>query len=185
MRCLGDRGRLLEIGKYDILKGAALSMRPLLRNIAFDGIDLDRVFNDADDTAEVCAPPSWHPHCSLSRLQLCFPPPPVHSPAAGTPQCCSSPAALKKNGVQIVALHKLMGEGILSGEVRPLPLTIFTHARAEEAFRFLATGVPPLLMASQHRCAHAPRKQAQLHSQITDRWYPYPACLQAPTSANA
>ena len=59
VRCLGDRGRLLEIGKYDILKGAALSMRPLLRNIAFDGIDLDRVFNDVDDTTEVCVPPSW------------------------------------------------------------------------------------------------------------------------------
>ena len=29
-------------------------MRPLLQNIAFDGIDLDRVFNDPEDTHEVC-----------------------------------------------------------------------------------------------------------------------------------
>lgn len=53
MRCLANRGRLLEIGKYDILRGTSLSMRPLLRNIAFDGIDLDRVFNDSEDTTEV------------------------------------------------------------------------------------------------------------------------------------
>ena len=53
VRCLGNRGRLLEIGKYDILKGTPLSMRPLLRNIAYDGIDLDRVFNDPRDTHEV------------------------------------------------------------------------------------------------------------------------------------
>lgn len=32
-------------------------MRPMLRNIAFDGIDLDRVFNDSDDTTEVIHPP--------------------------------------------------------------------------------------------------------------------------------
>lgn len=56
VRCLSDRGRLLEIGKYDILKGTPLSMRPLLRNIAYDGIDLDRVFNDHRDTHEVCPP---------------------------------------------------------------------------------------------------------------------------------
>ena len=53
MRCLASRGRLLEIGKYDILRGTGLSMRPMLRNIAFDGIDLDRVFNDSEDTTEV------------------------------------------------------------------------------------------------------------------------------------
>lgn len=53
VRCLGNKGRLLEIGKYDILKGTPLSMRPLLRNIAFDGIDLDRVFNDPEDPTEV------------------------------------------------------------------------------------------------------------------------------------
>jgi hypothetical protein len=45
---------LLEIGKYDILKGTPLSMRPLLRNIAFEGIDLDRVLNDPANVEEVC-----------------------------------------------------------------------------------------------------------------------------------
>lgn len=57
VRCLASKGRLLEIGKYDILKGTSLSMRPLLQNIAFDGIDLDRVFNDPDDTAEASVSP--------------------------------------------------------------------------------------------------------------------------------
>jgi fatty acid synthase len=53
VRCLGDNGRLLEIGKYDILRGSSLSMRPLLRNIAFEGIDLDRILNDPANMQEV------------------------------------------------------------------------------------------------------------------------------------
>ena len=54
MRCLADNGRLLEIGKYDILKGTPLSMRPMLRNCAFEGIDLDRIVNDPSNITEVC-----------------------------------------------------------------------------------------------------------------------------------
>jgi fatty acid synthase len=53
VRCIASYGKLLEIGKYDILKGTGLSMRPLLRNIEFQGIDLDRVFNDGEDPAQV------------------------------------------------------------------------------------------------------------------------------------
>ncbi len=53
MRCLADNGRLLEIGKYDILKGTPLSMRPMLRNCAFEGIDLDRIVNDPSNITEV------------------------------------------------------------------------------------------------------------------------------------
>lgn len=44
MRCLAPYGRLLEIGKYDVLGGGSLPMQPLDRNIAFEGIDLDRLF---------------------------------------------------------------------------------------------------------------------------------------------
>ena len=54
VRCLADNGRLLEIGKYDILKGTPLSMRPMLRNCAFEGIDLDRIVNDPSNITEVC-----------------------------------------------------------------------------------------------------------------------------------
>ncbi|EIE19938.1 hypothetical protein COCSUDRAFT_44339 [Coccomyxa subellipsoidea C-169] len=53
VRCIASYGKLLEIGKYDILKGTGLSMRPLLRNIDFQGIDLDRVFNDGEDPAQM------------------------------------------------------------------------------------------------------------------------------------
>ena len=56
IRCLGSNGRLLEIGKYDILKGTPLSMRPLLNNIAFEGIDLDRILNDPANMQEVSTP---------------------------------------------------------------------------------------------------------------------------------
>ena len=55
VRCLSDNGRLLEIGKYDILKGTPLSMRPMLRNCAFEGIDLDRIVNDPYNITEVYA----------------------------------------------------------------------------------------------------------------------------------
>ena len=44
VRCIAPSGALLEIGKYDILKGTGLSMRPLDRNISFHGINLDSVF---------------------------------------------------------------------------------------------------------------------------------------------
>ena len=53
MRCLASNGRLLEIGKYDILKDTPLGMRPLLRNVAFEGIDLDRIMNDPANLEEV------------------------------------------------------------------------------------------------------------------------------------
>ena len=46
MRCLAPYGRLLEIGKVDVLGGGRLPMRPLDANIAFEGIDLDRLFFD-------------------------------------------------------------------------------------------------------------------------------------------
>ena len=34
----------MEIGKADILKGSSLPMKPLLENVHFIGIDVDRVF---------------------------------------------------------------------------------------------------------------------------------------------
>ena len=68
MRCLADNGRLLEIGKYDILKGTPLSMRPMLRNCAFEGIDLDRIVNDPSNITEVC--PSHEFRFTLRQLFL-------------------------------------------------------------------------------------------------------------------
>ena len=50
VRCLGHWGKLLEIGKYDILQGTPLSMRPMLNNISFEGIDVDRVMNHPEST---------------------------------------------------------------------------------------------------------------------------------------
>lgn len=42
---------------------------------------------------------------------------------------------------QVEELHGLMKEGLASGEVRPLPLTAFPREKAEDAFRFLASGI--------------------------------------------
>lgn len=51
VRCLAPNGHLLEIGKYDILKGTALSMRPMHDNITFHGINLDSLFKGAQKEA--------------------------------------------------------------------------------------------------------------------------------------
>ncbi len=45
VRCIAPNGALLEIGKYDILKGTGLSMRPMDHNISFHGINLDSMFH--------------------------------------------------------------------------------------------------------------------------------------------
>ena len=50
MRCLGNWGKLLEIGKYDILRNTPIPMRPMLNNISYEGIDVDRVMNHPDST---------------------------------------------------------------------------------------------------------------------------------------
>ena len=65
VRCLAANGRLLEIGKYDILKGTPLSMRTMIRNISYEGIDLARVANDPANVDEVktpCARSCSKPH---------------------------------------------------------------------------------------------------------------------------
>ena len=72
VRCIGRGGKLLEIGKYDILKGSNLSMRPMLDNIAFEGIDVDRVMNDPDHAHEVssCFTPLFASPWSVARSTL-------------------------------------------------------------------------------------------------------------------
>ena len=99
VRCLGNWGKLLEIGKYDILKGTPLSMRPMLNNISFEGIDVDRVMNHKEST-EARALPAEH---LLTQCAACAGPagdagprmwrlPPtqrVHLLLADTAACCS------------------------------------------------------------------------------------------------
>ena len=43
--------------------------------------------------------------------------------------------------LQVARLHELLKEGIASGEVQPLPWTVFARSKAEDAFRYLASGV--------------------------------------------
>ena len=84
VRCLASHGRLLEIGKYDIYQNTGLGMRPMLKNIAFHGVDLDTILNGAP--AEVCIeasafgdPFQWNglrqaatPTVPISRLRPIF-----------------------------------------------------------------------------------------------------------------
>ena len=79
VRCLAANGHLLEIGKYDILKGTALSMRPMHDNITFHGINLDSLFKGAQKGAvsctfgPCCIPPLIYLPVSLPTLtQTCM-----------------------------------------------------------------------------------------------------------------
>ena len=42
--------------------------------------------------------------------------------------------------LQVAQLHVLLKDGIASGEVQPLPWTVFARSKAEDAFRYLASG---------------------------------------------
>ena len=48
---------------------------------------------------------------------------------------------MRKLRLQVWEAHKHLNEGIASGEVHPLPWTVYSRDRAQEAFRFLAGGV--------------------------------------------
>ena len=65
VRCISPNGHLLEIGKYDILKGTALSMRPMHDNITFHGINLDSLFKGAQKEAVSASHPDSSVICSL------------------------------------------------------------------------------------------------------------------------
>ena len=41
---------------------------------------------------------------------------------------------------QVWEAHKHLNEGIASGEVQPLPWTVYSRDKAQDAFRFLAGG---------------------------------------------
>jgi hypothetical protein len=42
--------------------------------------------------------------------------------------------------MQVWEMHRLLNEGIASGEVQPLPWTVFARSKAQDAFRYLAGG---------------------------------------------
>ena len=45
---------------------------------------------------------------------------------------------------QVWEAHKHLNEGIASGEVQPLPWTVYSRDKAQDAFRFLAGGGPSM-----------------------------------------
>ena len=44
--------------------------------------------------------------------------------------------------------HKHLNEGIESGEVQPLPWTVFSRDKAQDAFRYLAGGTAAFLFVA-------------------------------------
>ena len=42
--------------------------------------------------------------------------------------------------VQLAELNALVAAGLASGEVKPLPVTVYPRTEVEEAFRYLASG---------------------------------------------
>ena len=57
--------------------------------------------------------------------------------------------------LQVWQSHRLLNEGIASGEVQPLPWTVYSRDKAQDAFRFLAGGLAllsSLFLMIQHVC---------------------------------
>jgi hypothetical protein len=52
----------------------------------------------------------------------------------------AAPADATACNVQVWEAHKHLNEGIASGEVQPLPWTVYSRDKAQDAFRFLAGG---------------------------------------------
>ena len=44
--------------------------------------------------------------------------------------------------LQLAELNQLVADGLASGEVKPLPVTVFPRTEIEEAFRYMASGTP-------------------------------------------
>ncbi|XP_055692304.1 fatty acid synthase-like [Lutzomyia longipalpis] len=90
VRCLGQNGRFIEIGKFDLTNNTPLGTSVFLKNTSFHGVLVDDVLSWDDETVKM--------------------------------------------------MVQLMSDGIKSGAVRPLPLTLFDEHHVEEAFRFMASG---------------------------------------------
>lgn len=90
VRCLGENGRFLEIGKWDMNNNTAMGMSVLLKNTTVHGILLDSVMFGNDEI--------------------------------------------------MAKVGSLVEEGIKSGVVCPLPVTVFNENQVEQAFRFMASG---------------------------------------------
>lgn len=53
VECLGQFGRLLEIGKYDMAARSSLPMHAMLKGVSYEGIVLDRLWNAPGMTKQV------------------------------------------------------------------------------------------------------------------------------------
>ena len=50
-------------------------------------------------------------------------------------------------GAQLWDMHALLKQGMESGEVAPLPWTVYGREQCQDAFRFLASGAAPALFS--------------------------------------
>ena len=93
-------------------------MRPKLNNISFEGIDVDRVMNHSDST-EVLPQPKPLP-CTTRSFCLC---------CAVYQRTVLESANFRSFKLfcilQLAELNQLVADGIASGEVKPLPVTVF------------------------------------------------------------
>ena len=92
----------------------------------------------------------------------------VQRPPSG---CCASPVgSISVVWLQVWQSHRLLNEGIASGEVQPLPWTVYSRDKAQDAFRFLAGGGRLLFcfsccsIAVARSCQPAPKSSHTLAS---------------------
>jgi len=70
--------------------------------------------------------------CAAARARQRRRAAPPHLPGTRrTPRCAAA---------QVWEMHALLEEGMRSGEVAPLPWTVFARGKTQDAFRYLASG---------------------------------------------
>ena len=110
------------------------------------------------------------------RIQLCGA---VHAPGALIGNVflgCQPPAALLmlRRGLnpQVWDMHALLKAGMDSGEVAPLPWTVYGREQCQDAFRFLASGagcIKSVLSACTALLLRGPSARSRLISRLCGR----------------
>ena len=63
---------------------------------------------------------------------------------------CMLPFHRPHAGLQVKEMRELLLEGIVTGEVQPLPYTTFTRGQLQEAFRYMSKGAQDEAFTSSH-----------------------------------
>ena len=115
MQCLGQGGKFLEIGKFDMANDSKLGMNQFLKELSFHAILVDNMFKATQREKAVR---------NLFKII----------------QAVSWDKANYSYFFLFQSLKELIMEDIRSGIIKPLKTNVFKANEIEQAFRFLASG---------------------------------------------